>query len=82
MWWVVTTVYSPEEAILVPATSAEEAIREYAYGFDYSEGFVEHLLHGGANAVALSPEQTVALRLEPLVFGPGPEEDEPTWEMT
>lgn len=82
MWWVVTTVYSPEEAILVPATSAEEAIREYAYGFDYSEGFVEHLLHGGGNAVALSPEQTVALRLEPLVFEPGPEEDEPTWEMT
>jgi len=83
MWWVVTTVYSPEEAILVPATDAEEAIREYAYGFDYSEGFVEHLLHGGARAVALSSEQVAALHLEPLVFEPKPEEDdEPTWEMT
>ena len=85
MWWVVTTVYSPEEAILVPATDAEEAIREYAYGFDYSEPFVEHLLHGAAHAVALLPSQVSALKLDPLDNEPelvAEEGDDPTWEMT
>jgi hypothetical protein len=84
VWWIVTTVYCPEEAILVIADSAEEAIREYAYGFDYTEGFTEHLLHGAARAVVLSDEQVVALRLA----SPGPslteedDEDDVSWEMT
>ena len=83
-WWVVTTVYCPEEAVLIPALSAEEAIREYAYGFDYTEGFTEHLLHGAGRAVALTPEQAAALHLAPL--GPSlteeDDEDDTPWEMT
>ena len=66
------------------ADSAEEAIREYAYGFDYTEGFTEHLLHGAGRAVVLSDEQVAALRLPPS--GPSltgeDAEDDVSWEMT
>jgi hypothetical protein len=84
VWWIITTVYCPEEAVLVVADSAEEAIREYAYGFDYTEGFTEHLLHGAGRAVVLSDEQVAALRLPPS--GPSltgeDAEDDVSWEMT
>jgi len=84
VWWIVTTGYCPEEAVLVIADSAEEAIREYAYGFDYTEGFTEHLLHGAGRAVVLSYEQVAALRLPPS--GPSlteeDAEDDVSWEMT
>jgi hypothetical protein len=47
----------------VPGRDWEEAIREYARGYDYDLLFTEHLLKGAARACRLSPEQKALLGL-------------------
>jgi len=62
-WWLVTTNYSPHEALLVPGTDWEDAIREFARTFDYGFEYTEHLLKGAGRACRLSPEQKALLGL-------------------
>lgn len=80
-WWVVTTIHCPHDAVLISASSVEDAIREYAYGFEYTEGFTEYLIHGAGRAVALTSDQVAALRLASLDPSLVEENDTP-WEMT
>lgn len=63
-WWIVTTNYSPHEGCLVPAKEWEDAIREFARGYDYGPEYTEHLLKGAARACKLSREQTALLGLQ------------------
>lgn len=62
-WWLVTTNYSPHEGCLVPGRDWEDAIREFASGYDYGPEYTEHLLKGAARACRLSPEQKALLGL-------------------